>query len=62
MRVCLPVEETVFLKVIKYVLERQPKECELITFYYGKLRFLKVKNSNSVGKKLYDFTNRRLKA
>ena len=45
-RVCLPVEETVFLKVIKYVLERQPKECELITFYYGKLRFLKVKSSN----------------
>lgn len=49
-RVCLPTEETMFLKVTKYVLESQSKECWLITFYYWKLRFLKVQSSNEIGR------------
>ena len=43
-RVCLPVEKPMFLKVMKCVHKSQSRECQLRTFYHWKLRFLKVQS------------------
>ena len=41
-RVCLPIEESMFVRIIKWLHKSQSKECWLFTFYFWKLRFLKV--------------------